>query len=152
LNNAKLTQNVLEQVKLLSYSTQSSDFTQLNSTKSSIQTLSDDSNAMLQELLLITEHFPEAISPQEKEQLLSDMTQLQAMTSHVLTMQIGIQAKQSVINKQVEPFRYGVSSAGPEMSRISSFLAEGNPESTDAANRFVSSVSAMESSFLMLMM
>lgn len=152
LNNAKLTQNVLEQVKLLGYSTQSSDLTQLNSTKSSIQTLSDNSNAMLQELLLITKHFPEAISPQEKEQLLSDMTQLQAMTSLVLTMQIDIQAIQSVINKQVEPFRYGVSSAGPEMSRISSFLAEGNPESTDAANRFVSSVSAMESSFLMLMM
>ena len=38
LNNAKLTQNVLEQVKLLGYSTQSSDLTQLNSTKSSIQT------------------------------------------------------------------------------------------------------------------
>lgn len=152
LNNAKLTQNVLEQVKLLGYSTQSSDLAELNSTKSSIQTLADGSNTMLQELLVITEHFPDAISPQEKEQLVADMTRLQTLTSNVLTIQIDIQSKQSDINKQIEAFRYGVSSAGPEMSRISSFLAEGNPESTDAANRFVSSVSAMESSFLMLMM
>ncbi|MDK9735860.1 methyl-accepting chemotaxis protein [Vibrio sp. D404a] len=152
LNNANLTQNVLEQVKLLGYSTQSSDLSDLNSTKSSIQTLADESNVMLQELLVITDHFPDAISEQDKETLVADMTKLQAMTSNVLTMQIDIQAKQNVIDTQIEPFRYGVSSAGPEMNRISSFLAEGNPESTDAANRFVSSVSAMESSFLMLMM
>ena len=120
--------------------------------KSSIQTLANDSNIMLQELLVITEHFPDAISEQEKETLVANMAKLQTMTSNVLTMQIDIQAKQNVINKQIEPFRYGVSSAGPEMNRISSFLAEGNPESTDAANRFVSSVSAMESAFLMLMM
>lgn len=152
LNNANLTQNVLEQVKLLGYSTQSSDLNDLNSTKSSIQTLADESNVMLQELLVITDHFPDAISEQDKETLVDDMAKLQAMTSNVLTMQIDIQAKQNVIDTQIEPFRYGVSSAGPEMNRISSFLAEGNPESTDAANRFVSSVSAMESSFLMLMM
>lgn len=152
LNNAKLTQNVLEQVKLLGYSTQSSDLIDLNSTKSSIQKLADESNRMLQELLVIAGHFPDAISVQDRETLVTDMAKLQAMTSKVLTMQIDIQAKQNVIDKQVESFRYGVSSAGPEMSRISSFLAEGNPESTDAANRFVSSVSAMESAFLMLMM
>lgn len=152
LNNAKLTQNVLEQVKLLGYSTQSSDLNDLNSTKSSIQKLADESNRMLQDLLVIAGHFPDAISVQDRETLVTDMAKLQAMTSKVLTMQIDIQAKQNVIDKQVEPFRYGVSSAGPEMSRISSFLAEGNPESTDAANRFVSSVSAMESAFLMLMM
>lgn len=152
LNNANLTQNVLEQVKLLGYSTQSSDLNDLNSTKSSIQALADESKVMLQELLVITDHFPDAISEQDKETLVADMAKLQAMTSNVLTMQIDIQAKQNVINTQIEPFRYGVSSAGPEMNRISSFLAEGNPESTDAANRFVSSVSAMESSFLMLMM
>ncbi|MBT0343419.1 methyl-accepting chemotaxis protein, partial [Vibrio campbellii] len=40
---------------------------------------------------------------------------------------------------------------GPEMHRISSFLSEDNPESSDAANRFIASASSMESTFLLMM-
>lgn len=80
------------------------------------------------------------------------MAQLQHMTNSVLLAQIDIQGKQNLIDSQIGGFRYGVSSIGPEMNRISSFLVQNNPEAHDAANRFTASASAMANTFLMLLM
>ncbi|MEZ8745648.1 methyl-accepting chemotaxis protein [Vibrio sp. 10N.286.49.E1] len=152
LNNAELTQSVLEQVKLLTYSTQSTDLNTLSTTGNSIDVLVAESNQTLEELLFISQSFPDAISVEQKQNLTENMATLQLMTSQVLSSQIEIQNKQNLINGQVTEFRYGVSSIGPEMNRISSFLVQNNPEASDAANRFTASASAMANTFLMLMM
>ena len=152
LHNAELTQSVLEQVKLLTYSTQSTDLDTLNATRGSIDQLATESNTTLEELLFISQSFPEAISLEQQQNLVDDMAQLQAMTNTVLLAQIEIQSKQNLIDSNMGEFRYGVGSIGPEMNRISSFLVEDNPEASDAANRFTSSASAMANTFLMLMM
>ncbi|WP_146489767.1 methyl-accepting chemotaxis protein [Vibrio sp. T20] len=152
LHNAELTQSVLEQVKLLTYSTQSTDLDTLNATRGSIVQLATESNTTLEELLFISQSFPEAISLEQQQNLIDDMTQLQNMTNTVLLAQIEIQSKQNIIDSKMGEFRYGVGSIGPEMNRISSFLVEDNPEASDAANRFTSSASAMANTFLMLMM
>ncbi|PME35170.1 chemotaxis protein [Vibrio sp. 10N.286.55.E10] len=152
LHNAELTQSVLEQVKLLTYSTQSTDLGTLNATRGSIDQLATESNTTLEELLFISQSFPEAISLEQQQNLVDDMAQLQAMTNTVLLAQIEIQSKQNLIDSNMGEFRYGVGSIGPEMNRISSFLVEDNPEASDAANRFTSSASAMANTFLMLMM
>ncbi|MEZ8703437.1 methyl-accepting chemotaxis protein [Vibrio cyclitrophicus] len=152
LNNAQLTQSVLEQVKLLTYSTQSTDLDTLNTTRSAIEQLAAESNQTLDELLFISQSFPDAISLEQKQSLIDDMAQLQHMTNSVLLAQIDIQGKQNLIDSQIEGFRYGVSSIGPEMNRISSFLVQNNPEAHDAANRFTASASAMANTFLMLLM
>ncbi|MFA0125281.1 methyl-accepting chemotaxis protein, partial [Vibrio sp. 10N.261.48.A2] len=122
LNNAELTQSVLEQVKLLTYSTQSTDLNTLSTTGNSIDVLVAESNQTLEELLFISQSFPDAISVEQKQNLIENMATLQLMTSQVLTSQIEIQNKQNLIDGQVTEFRYGVSSIGPEMNRISSFL------------------------------
>ena len=152
LHNAELTQSVLEQVKLLTYSTQSTDLDALNSTRVSIDQLATESNTTLEELLFISQSFPDAISLEQQQNLIDDMAQLQTMTNTVLLAQIEIQSKQNLIDSKMGEFRYGVGSIGPEMNRISSFLVEDNPEASDAANRFTSSASAMANTFLMLMM
>ncbi|MGF1827093.1 methyl-accepting chemotaxis protein [Vibrio splendidus] len=152
LHNAKLTQSVLEQVKLLTYSTQSTDLGALNSTRVSIDQLATESNTTLEELLFISQSFPDAISLEQQQNLIDDMAQLQTITNTVLLAQIEIQSKQNLIDSKMGEFRYGVGSIGPEMNRISSFLVEDNPEASDAANRFTSSASAMANTFLMLMM
>lgn len=121
LNNAQLTQSVLEQVKLLTYSTQSTDLDTLNTTRSAIEQLAAESNQTLDELLFISQSFPDAISLEQKQSLIDDMAQLQHMTNSVLLAQIDIQGKQNLIDSQIGGFRYGVSSIGPEMNRISSF-------------------------------
>ncbi|MFA0006225.1 methyl-accepting chemotaxis protein, partial [Vibrio splendidus] len=152
LHNAELTQSVLEQVKLLTYSTQSTDLDALNSTRVSIDQLATESNTTLEELLFISQSFPDAISLEQQQNLIDDMAQLQTMTNTVLLAQIEIQSKQNLIDSKMGEFRYGVGSIGPEMNRISSFLVEDNPEASDAANRFTSSASAMANTFLILMM
>ncbi|WP_439147608.1 methyl-accepting chemotaxis protein [Vibrio sp.] len=152
LHNAELTQRVLEQVKLLTYSTQSTDLDTLNATRGSIVQLASESNATLEQLLFISQSFPDAISLEQQQNLIGDMAQLQTMTNTVLLAQIEIQNKQNLIDSKMGEFRYGVGSIGPEMNRISSFLVEDNPEASDAANRFTSSASAMANTFMMLMM
>ncbi|MFA0677857.1 methyl-accepting chemotaxis protein, partial [Vibrio sp. 10N.222.51.A6] len=69
LNNAELTQSVLEQVKLLTYSTQSTDLNTLNTTGNSIDVLVAESNQTLEELLFISQSFPDAISVEQKQNL-----------------------------------------------------------------------------------
>ncbi|MFA0071806.1 methyl-accepting chemotaxis protein, partial [Vibrio breoganii] len=128
------------------------DLDTLNSTRGLIDRHATDSNTTLEELLFISQSFPDAISLEQKQNLIDDMAQLQRMTNSVLLAQINIQGKQNVIDSQIGGFRYGVGSIGPEMNRISSFLVQNNPEARDAANRFTASASAMANTFLMLLM
>jgi methyl-accepting chemotaxis protein len=64
-----------------------------------------------------------------------------------------IQTKLTVQNdslSDIQSFEYGISSVGPEMARIASFMAANNPESMDAANRFVDAANTTRLSFILL--
>lgn len=56
------------------------------------------------------------------------------------------------MSNDIDTFRYGVMSIGPELSRIANMFAFSNAEAMDAANRFISNASRMESLFLLILM
>ncbi len=151
-NNAVLTQNILEQVKYIGYSTRAKDSSELESVKIDLSNLEANMLTGLEEMKNSTEEFGDLIDSSLKEQLTADIAQFSRYSSSILSSQ-ELQINQlQKINELSSGFRYGLSSIGPEMNRIASFLAIDNPESMDAANRFVAAASVMESTFLMLMM
>ncbi|MBW3697824.1 methyl-accepting chemotaxis protein [Vibrio sp. T187] len=152
MHNADLTQSILEQVKLLSYGTQTEDMTSLSDIQQSITAINEHSNSVIQSLFLIADNFSAAVSKEQQLALKDDIEQLQSLSLEILNTQMSILHRQERINSDVTEFRYGLSSIGPEMNRISSFLVQNNPEAYDAANRFTASASSMESTFLVLMM
>ena len=142
--NATLTRNVLEQVKLLNYGMQITDPTELPLTISQIEALAKQSDGLIEQTSTVAEHL--------SSMLRENVAELHQVTNSILSNQAAVIQMQSDINAAVGGFRYGLSSIGPEMNRISSFLSEDNPESSDAANRFIASASSMESTFLLMMM
>ncbi len=150
--NATLTQNILEQVKRLSYGAQSENEPELAQLTNQLAELSAKSSELTAQLFQNASQFPGAISDKQQTELQTNIDQLQALSREILAMQSQRLKLQKEIEQAVTGFRYGLSSIGPEMNRIASFLATDNPESTDAANRFSASASSMEGTFLMLMM
>lgn len=92
------------------------------------------------------------VAEQLSEELDTNLARLHNITQSILLKQSSVIKIQMDIDAGVGGFRYGLSSIGPEMNRISSFLSAENPESSDAANRFIASASSMESTFLVMMM
>ncbi|WP_394156122.1 methyl-accepting chemotaxis protein [Vibrio campbellii] len=141
--NSTLTRNVLEQVKLLNYGMQITDPTELPLTISQIEALAKQSDGLIEQTSTVAEHL--------SSMLRENVAELHQVTNSILSKQSAVIQMQSDINAAVGGFRYGLSSIGPEMNRISSFLSEDNPESSDAANRFIASANSMESTFLLMM-
>ncbi|MGF1720963.1 methyl-accepting chemotaxis protein [Vibrio kyushuensis] len=156
INNANLTQTILEQVKQLSYATQLITVEQLQSNQATVSTLTKQSNRLLNNVSQLSASFTNIDGQRQQTQdtfeLNSKVEQLNLLSGDVLSTQLALLQQQSIIDDQVGSFRYGLSSIGPEMNRISSFLSNDNPTSSDAANRFIASASSLESTFLMLMM
>ncbi|ANW22797.1 chemotaxis protein [Vibrio coralliilyticus] len=152
MTNAKLTQAILEQVKQLGYGSQVSDIEGLNRIKEQTVNSSDETSKLVEQVFAISSEFNQAISQQQELELRENIEALSDLTNRILSAQKSLLTMQGSIDSQVTEFRYGLSSIGPEMNRISSFLAVDNPESSDAANRFIASASSMESTFLVLMM
>ncbi|WP_154171787.1 methyl-accepting chemotaxis protein [Vibrio metoecus] len=151
LNNAALTQNYLEQVKYLGYGTRSKTETELTQVLNEWQKLDVQART---EITLLEQSITQLSGVAESEQIaplkknIEHFNQLAQSILHLQQLQL---SKSTQINEQAKQFRYGLSSIGPEMSRIASFLASDNPEAVDAANRFTASASAMESTFLLLL-
>ncbi|NRB66563.1 MAG: methyl-accepting chemotaxis protein [Vibrio sp.] len=152
MTNAKLTQAILEQVKQLGYGSQASDIESLNRIKQQTVNGADETLILVEQVFVISSQFNQAISQQQELALRENIKALSDLTNRILSTQQSLLTMQGSIDSQVTEFRYGLSSIGPEMNRISSFLAVDNPESSDAANRFIASASSMESTFLVLMM
>lgn len=150
--NAQLTQNILEQVKQLSYATQTEQVDSLQTIENKIVAHSQLSGTLVSRVESISAQFNNAISPQQTEQLASLLMSLEQLSTSVVNTQRQLLNRQQTIDDELDGFRYGLGTIGPEMSRISSFLVGDNPESADAANRFIANVSSMESSFVQLMM
>lgn len=152
MTNAKLTQTILDQLKQLSYGTQVESQTELTQIQEQVEQRISQSHQYAQDVFTIANEFDQAISTEDQTALADNIDQLSQLTRQILATQAALLQRQAQINTDVSGFRYGLSSIGPEMNRISSFLAIDNPESSDAANRFIASASSMESTFLVLMM
>ncbi|HHY0345942.1 TPA: methyl-accepting chemotaxis protein [Vibrio cholerae] len=146
LNNAALTQNFLEQVKYLGYGTRSQSEQVLNEWQKLDAQAGDEITRLQQNVQLLSS----AEAVQQAEQLQREILHFQQLAQSILKLQQLQLSKTAQISEQAKQFRYGLSSIGPEMGRIASFLAVDNPEAMDAANRFTASASAMESAFLLL--
>ncbi|MGF1776086.1 methyl-accepting chemotaxis protein [Vibrio nomapromontoriensis] len=152
MNNAGLTQDVLEQVKLLSYGTQTNSGEELAAIQDRITELVDASTIKSEQLFEIADLYNQAVTIEQQELLSSKIVELQSLTQSILELQARIVAMKAQIDQEVGGFRYGLSSIGPEMNRISLILSDDNPAAADAASRFIASASSMESTFLVLMM
>jgi len=150
--NAHLTQTILEQVKQLSYSTQSKSIQQLQSLEEQVERLKQQTSGSGDRVVSLSNQFGDTISSDDNTILTDHIESLNQLSESVIVTQKDILLLQQSIDLELDEFRYGLSSAGPEMSRISAFLAAGNPESADAANRFIANVSAMETGFIQLLM
>ena len=154
VTNAQLTQTILEQAKQLSYSTQATTLDQFNTNQATLELLGVKSTELLATVNRMSASFDHYrdVSSIETSELTEKIQQLEHHSEQVLDTQLTLLKQQATIDKLVGEFRYGISSIGPEMNRIASFLSVNNPNSADAANRFISGASSLESTFLMLMM
>ncbi|EKF9403934.1 methyl-accepting chemotaxis protein [Vibrio cholerae] len=150
LNNAALTQNFLEQVKYLGYGTRSQSEQELNQVLNEWQKLDAQAGDEITRLQQNVQLLSSTEVVQQAEQLQREILHFQLLAQSILKLQQLQLSKTAQISEQAKQFRYGLSSIGPEMGRIASFLAVDNPEAMDAANRFTASASAMESAFLLL--
>ncbi|CAH0531897.1 hypothetical protein CTH30272_04166 [Allocatenococcus thiocycli] len=141
--NAKLTRNVLEIVKLLNHGMQVTEPKELPIIESQIEALAIQSKGLTEKT--------SGVAVSLSNELKTKVENLHNITQAILLKQKAVIQIQTDINSAVGGFRYGLSSIGPEMNRISSFLSADNPQSSDAANRFIASASSMESTFLMML-
>ncbi|WP_329351736.1 methyl-accepting chemotaxis protein [Vibrio natriegens] len=141
--NAKLTRNVLEIVKLLNHGMQVTEPKELPIIESQIEALAIQSEGLTEKT--------SGVAVSLSNELKTKIENLHDITQAILLKQKAVIQIQTDINSAVGGFRYGLSSIGPEMNRISSFLSADNPQSSDAANRFIASASSMESTFLMML-
>lgn len=150
-NNAALTQNILEQAKYIGYSTRAKTVDELNNIRSELVTLDQNADLRLEEMKGITQEFGALIDPTVQQQLTNNIEKFSEYSAAIIQSQQTQLEQTAKIAEQATGFRYGLSSIGPEMNRIASFLAIDNPESMDAANRFVAASGVMESTFLLFM-
>ncbi|MFN1617314.1 methyl-accepting chemotaxis protein [Vibrio rotiferianus] len=142
--NAALTKNVLEQIKLLNVGMQVTEPNQLSLIRAQLIELASQTSELVNQTSGVDSHL--------SQMLAENLDDLHSITTVILSTQASVIQIQAEINSELSEFRYGLSSIGPEMNRISSFLSIDNPESADAANRFIASASSMESTFLLMMM
>ncbi|MDR9829806.1 methyl-accepting chemotaxis protein [Vibrio sp. FNV 38] len=152
MNNAALTQDVLELLKLLNYGTQLNSSMELEATRDRINVLSQRSDFRLQSLFDIANQQQGILSEQQRDLLANHIAHLQSLTQSILATQSQVIVMKNQIDEQVTSFHYGLSSIGPEMNRISLSFAGDNPMVSDAASRFIANASSMESTFLTMMM
>jgi methyl-accepting chemotaxis protein len=155
LTNADLTQTILYQLNHIDEMIRATDqqeliaVTQL-STKNQTQgiQLSETLASILSDPSLTNDNQPMI----EPHSIKSSIALLYARSTEVAKLQGSVIDVDEKIKQSAKAFRYGISSIGPEMRRISSTLAYDNPEAMDAANRYTSNASAMESTFLQMML
>ncbi|KJY76889.1 methyl-accepting chemotaxis protein [Vibrio nigripulchritudo] len=152
MNNAELTQGILTQVKRLNQGIQSETEAELQDTMTVLNTLSAQGQSKIDSLFRLSDAFGGVVSNQQKERLIESVESLRKGSVQVLENQKAVFKTQAELDEMIPSFRYGLSSIGPEMNRVASFLVQENPEASDAANRFIASASSMESTFLVMMM
>ncbi|HAS6349463.1 TPA: methyl-accepting chemotaxis protein [Vibrio vulnificus] len=151
-NNAKLTQSILQQIKQLNYGVTLFETDALAQVTQKVSEIDQQNTQLVETLELLSAQLGGLLSAEQKNLLNENMSQLSQISHSILASQANEIEIQASLEQAISTFRYGLSSIGPEMTRISSFLAMDNPESQDASNRFSAGASSMESTFLMLLM
>ncbi len=151
-NNANLTQNVLTQVKTLNLGISSNAPDKLSIIAQNYTDLAQLAETQRKQLFDISSQFSQVVTLGQKTELIERLDELAKNALEVLALQSQILETQAALNEIVPGFRYGLSSIGPEMNRVSLFFIDENSEAADAASRFIASASSMESTFLMLLM
>lgn len=151
MGNASLTQNVLQQIKVLNQGIKANSIEELNLNVMAIEALVTSSKKEIASLLITADQFNHAILPEEQQQLQNHLSQLNTLTTSIINSKKQAIELSHQIDELTPSFRYALSSIGPEMNRISSFLNQNNPEASDATNRFVSLSTKLESKYLELM-
>ncbi len=144
MTNATLTRNVLEIVKLLNYGMQITESEELAQIENQIEALAQKTERLVEQTSSDTH--------QLSDELKTKVDDLHSITRSILLKQVVVAQIQTDIDSAVGGFRCGLSSIGPEMNRISSFLSGDDPELNDAANRFIASASSMGTTFLTMFM
>ncbi len=100
--------------------------------------------------LFVDEHG--ALSRDKYQNIVKSSAALYNSADKVLQLQQSRLIETQKMESEIETFRYGLMSIGPEFSRIANMFAFDNPEAMDAANRFIANASRMESLFLLILM
>ncbi|MDW6004054.1 methyl-accepting chemotaxis protein [Vibrio mangrovi] len=154
ITNARLVQAILENTKLMSAGIRTEAPSELTTIQADIQQKISVAQTSLEQLRQYVDHGSQQsiLSEEQVSAITTDVNTLEKLSQSLMSIQAQKLKEQALLKDLAETFRYGVSSIGPEMSRIANMLAFENPEAMDAANRFVANASKMESLFLMLMM
>ncbi|WP_159440320.1 methyl-accepting chemotaxis protein [Vibrio quintilis] len=154
ITNAELVQSILESTKLLSTGVRVEDLPELKNLMSDVGIKTNQTHVELENLRKFAD--PQngipALTGEHISRLSDELDKLKHLSQSIMSLQHQRLAERAALDEVADSFRYGVSSLGPEMSRIANMFAFENPEAMDAANRFISNASRMESLFLMLMM
>ncbi len=152
LSNAQLIQQVLQQVKMVNASIFQNETEQIKVLEADLNGLFEQTDLRVTEVLNLVKKSDSADRKIESQELTLLLEQLNHYSRSILAIQEQVVVLESHIQAEMTAFRYGLSSIAPEMSRIASFMSVDNPESSDAANRFIASASALETTFLVMMM
>ncbi len=151
LSNSRLTKNVLQQVKFMNDGLHSNDITSLMHTQTEIERYQQLAEVEISNLKANVTSNNSILSRVQENQLLDHIQILDSKSSKILAIQNNILTINTKVKDNISTLRYGLSSIGPEMNRISHFLIADNNKASEAASRFVSSAIALESTFLILM-
>lgn len=151
LSNAELTKNVLQQVKFMNDGLHAKNSNDLTNIQNVITELHQQSIAEIRQLQQRSLNQNGELTINQIHQLKAHIQALNMQSSRILSIQKNTLLLSSKIKEKTPSLRYGLSSIGPEMNRISAFLISDNANADDASNRFVSSAMALETTFLTLM-
>jgi methyl-accepting chemotaxis protein len=149
--NNHLSQLVLKQSNLIKDYARIQDLERLQTINASLSSIENNMITSVASLTQFVTHHS-ALTPQAHSDIAAITKNLNQTAQIIQRLQQTRLKKKVAMQADIESFRYGITSVGPELSRIANMFAFDNPEAMDAANRFVSNASRMESLFLMLLM
>lgn len=150
LSNAKLTKNILQQVTFMNDGLHAKNINDLSQIQNTIEQYQQQAKIEIRELKQKASTPETQLIANQYRQIEQSIQKLNAYSSRILSIQKKTLSLSESITEKLPSLRYGLSSIGSEMNRISAFLITNSSEADDASSRFVSSSMALETTFLSL--
>ncbi len=151
LNNSRVAQLILKESNLVKDAVRVETIENLQVLTAKLHSNRDSIQQELTKLQQFVE--PQGALPDQAYQdIIASTNSLFASADSILQLQQSRLVAAESMSNDIDTFRYGVMSIGPELSRIANMFAFNNAEAMDAANRFISNASRMESLFLLILM
>lgn len=151
LNNSRVAQLILKESNLVKDAVRVETIENLQVLTAKLHSNRDSIQQELTKLQQFVEQ-QDALPDQEYQDIIASTNSLFASADSILQLQQSRLVAAESMSNDIDTFRYGVMSIGPELSRIANMFAFSNAEAMDAANRFISNASRMESLFLLILM